>query len=85
MNQLADRLDTLLDNGSKQKKSATNGDNPEKNPVVGVILRCSGDIFSAGADLHLAKDIGEFTGMSILIAVFNTLSSNLKPRSLFVK
>jgi hypothetical protein len=85
MNQLADTLDTLLDNGSKQKKSATNSGNAERNPVVGVILRCSGDIFSAGADLHLAKDIGDFTGMSILIVGFNTSSNNPKSRSLFIK
>jgi hypothetical protein len=73
MNQLADTLDALLENGSKQKKSATNSGNPEKKPVVGVILRCSGDIFSAGADLHLAKDIGDFTCVSILIVAFNAL------------
>ena len=76
MNQLASTLDALLDTGSKPKKSATIGDNAEKKSVVGVILRCSGDIFSAGADLHLAKDIGDFTDIPILTAAFNFLSNS---------
>ena len=58
MNQLADTLDILLDDGSKKKKTVDENDETANLSIVGLILRCSGDIFSAGADLHLAKDVG---------------------------
>ena len=71
MNQLADSLDKILDEGSKKKKAIEESDSTDNKPIVGVILRCSGDIFSAGADLHLAKDIGDF---SCLLLVDSKLS-----------
>lgn len=68
MNQLADTLDVLLDDGIKKKKAADENDETANLPIVGLILRCSGDIFSAGADLHLAKDIGDFSCFSSFIS-----------------
>ena len=62
MNQLADALDALLDNGSKPTKAtqgASGTANKGTQPVVGLLLRSSGNIFSAGADLNLVREIGK--------------------------
>lgn len=62
MNQLADVFDILLDDGSKLKKEIKQdykAANKFFHPVVGVIVRSSGRIFSAGADLNLARDLGK--------------------------
>lgn len=59
MNQLADAVDLLLYEDNKSKKAAKDDTNKHSQPVVGLILRSSGNIFSAGADLNLVRDVGE--------------------------
>lgn len=62
MNQLADALDALLDDGSKPSKTTQGApatENKRLQPIVGLLLRSSGNIFSAGADLNLVREIGE--------------------------
>lgn len=70
MNQLADALDILLDDGSKPTKATqiTSGTgNKSDQPVVGLLLRSSGNIFSAGADLNLVREIGKLHELEICL------------------